>query len=439
MKIGPTTLNPISKKTIASTSLDRIAKEHPVIDTFLKLAVIPSPSIIPGHTQEKEMQTNLEKVRSLYASFFEELGINKDNILVDEAGSLIIFIPGSKGFEDKKPLMLMGHIDIVPGNKDEPLRPINPTLIKYKHEGTLSDWIASDGTTTLGADDKAGLAIIWDVVRKLKKENIPHVPLEIVVSPDEETTCESIGKLASSKLKSKYVVIVDENIEFHIVTGGAGFTDLSIKVKGLKGGHSGEDIHKKDIVSAANILLEILQVLGNGVVEYNPDFSDKPLISKNIYECSFGNTPANAIPREALIKISMRSQSKKAEDAELKRIKKEIKKIEAKYKEKEKNLSIAISVESSDPPWNGNSDSKIALIADKAARNIGHKAIREPAHAFYQANLVSMKKNFYGEKLELIAFGPLHLGLHSTEEKVNIESILETSDWLLEVIKEFSK
>lgn len=419
--------------------LKKIAKEHPIVDTFLKLALIPSPSIIPGHPQEKEMQANLEKARSLYASLFEEIGINKNNMVVDQAGSLIIFIPGSKGLEDKQPLMLMGHIDIVPASKDEPLRQINPTLIRYKHKGVVSNWISTDGTTTLGADDKACLAIIWDVVRRLKLDNIPHVPFEIVVSPDEETTDESVYKLELSKLKSKYAVIVDNEVEFEIVTGCAGYSEISIKIEGLKGGHSGVDIHRKDIVSASDILLEILQVLENGVIEYNPDFPDQPLISKNIYECSLGNNPANAIPREAFVGVSMRSLSKKAEDKELRRIKNEVKQIEAKYKVKEKNLSIRINIERM-PEWNGNTNSNIALLADTAARKIGHSEIyRGPCHGFTQANIIAKKKNYYGERFQPAILGPTHLGLHSTEEKVDIESMLRTSDWLLGIVKEYSK
>lgn len=424
---------------VPDTGLRKFAEDEPVINAFLKLAVVTSPSVVIGHPMQSEIEKALDEVRNLYANMFVDIGVPTENLEIDNGGSLIVRVPGTEGYKDKQPIMLMGHVDIVPANPKDPLRPVRPTLIKYDMGNSLEDFIASDGTTTLGADDKSSLAIIWNTVRRLYEENIPHVPLEIVISPDEESTCASVDKLDRSRLHSKYIIIVDHEEEFNITTGTGGFVDLKININGLQGGHSAVDIDNKDIVSAADLLLELLQIIGNRVIKYHPNFPGQPLISKNISGYGLGDVTVTTIPNSGWITLSIRSLSKKEEDAELERILHELKRIEGKYKPTEPNLQITIKMEKW-PSYEGNNDSPIALVAESAGKKIGHpETYRDQRHWYAQSSQLGNMTNARGEKFEPIIIGPTVLNEHSSNEKQPIHSMLEVDKWLFQIIKDYTQ
>ncbi len=416
--------------------LIQIANENPVVDTFLKLAVIPTPTIRPGHPQENEMKQNMELVRGLTAKLFKDLD-KEITTYVDEHGSLIIQVPGSPEYKNKRPLMFMGHLDIVPADLDDPMRTIHPTLIQYSTNEGLKEFIATDGTTTLGADDKAQVAIIWDIVRRLITEKKPHVPFEIVLAPDEEENSDSLIHLDTSKFKAKHVIVIDDDEAFKITTGCASFVDIKIDISGLRGGHSGSD-NRDDFISASDILIELGSVLGNGVVKWNSEIH-QPLISKNIYECEIKKAPSNAFPTEAHMAISLRSLSKKEQDNELERIKQEIKRVEEKYKNIDNKLEIKIKIEEQYPPWNEDAKSELVKLMEQAAHEIGHSNVKTcPMHGATQANLLVPKRNAYGEEFSAVVVSPNLEALHSVDEKVDWRSMVEVSDWLYKFVQIYS-
>jgi len=424
---------------VPDPKLSKLAEEHPAINAFLKLAMVTSPSIVEGHPMQVEMEKALDEVRNLYANMFVDIGIPKENMAVDEGGSLIMKVPGTKGYEDKQPIMLMGHLDIVPANPKDPMRSVRPTLIKYDMGNGLEDFIASDGTTTLGADDKSSLGIIWNTVRRLYEENVPHVPLEVVISPDEESTCASVDKLDRSKLDSKYIVIVDHEEEFNITTGTGGFVDLRIDVSGLQGGHSAVDTHNKKIVSASDVLLEILNMLGNRVIKFNPKFPKQPLISKNIAGYGLGDVTITTIPNSAWVSLSLRSLSQHEQDKELERIQSKLKYIEEKYKPTEPGLTISTKMETW-PMYEGDNDSPIALVAESAGKKIGHgETYRDQRHWYAQSSQLGNMTNARGENFGPIIIGPQVLNEHSPNEKQPVHSMLEADKWLFQIVKDYTE
>ena len=417
--------------------LIQIANENPAIDTFLNLAVIPTPTVRPGHPQELEMKQNIDLIRNVTANLFMELD-PKATSSVDQYGSLIIKYPGSPKYENRRPLMFMGHLDIVPADLKDPLRQIYPILIN--HPKKSKEYIATDGTTTLGADDKAQVAIIWDVIRRFKSEGKPHVPFEIVLAPDEEEDSNSLIQLDTSKFKAKDVIVVDSDEEFVITTGCASFVDIKIDLSGLKSGHSAVD-DQENYVSASDILADLYQAIGNRVVKWNPELH-QPLISKNVYECEIKKAPSNAFPTEAHMAISLRSLSKKEQDDELERIKQEVKRIGEKYKNY-KNIDgkfeIKIKIEEQYPPLNGSTKSNLVKLVEQAANEIGHTNVKiGPMHGATQANLLVPKRNAYGEEFSAVVVSPNLEELHSVDEKVDWRSMIEVSDWLYKFVQIYS-
>ncbi len=417
--------------------LIEIATNNPVVDTFLKLAIIPSPTIRPGHIKEFEMKQNMGLVRDLTAKLFIELD-PRTTTSVDQHGSLIINTPASPGYEHKRPLMFMGHLDVVPADLDNPLRQVYPTLINHATKDGLKEYIATDGTTTLGADDKAQVAIIWDVIRRSIKE--PHVAYEVVLAPDEEENSDSLINLDTSQFKSKDVIIIDNEEEFEITTGCASYVEIKIDISGLKSEHSAVS-NQDDYISASDILMELYQAIGNRVVKWDTRFQ-QPLISKNIYECEIKRAPTNALPTQGHIALSLRSLNNEEQDNEISRIRKEIERIKEKYKHYKninEKLKINIQVQEQFPPWEGSMDSTLVKLLEQAAHDIGQEKVKiKPEHGASQANLLVPKRNAYGEEFTAVVISPNMEGHHSIDEKVDWKSMVTVSDWLYKFVEVYS-
>lgn len=133
----------------------------------------------------------------------KELGVDDAN--VDEHCYVYGHIPATNGYESRKKLGFIAHMDTVSDFCDHPVTPVvtpdydgkeltlgtsgrvlSPKM--FPHLSTLKGrtLITSDGTTILGADDKAGIAEIMTMIERLNSENIPHGPLSIAFTPDEE-------------------------------------------------------------------------------------------------------------------------------------------------------------------------------------------------------------------------------------------------------------
>lgn len=421
---------------LPAEGLIQIANENPVIDTFLKLAVIPTPTVRPGHPKESEMKENMRLVRQVTAKLFEELHPEITSY-IDKYGSLIIKVPGSKGYEDRQPLMFMGHLDIVPADLDEPTRQIYPVLINHPAKEGIKEYIATDGTTTLGADDKAQVAIIWDIVRRFILEEKAHVPFEIILAPDEEEDSASLIALDTSQSQAKYVIVADDDEAFKITTGCASFVDIKIDISGLRGSHSGID-NRDDFINASDILMELGSVLGNGVVKWNPEIH-QPLISKNIYEYEIKRSPSNALPTEGHMYLSLRSLSKEEQNNELERIRQEVKRIEEKYKLTEKNLEIKIKTDEQFPPWQGSTDNLLVKLLQQAANETEHHSVKIiPSHGASQANHLVSKRNAYAEEFVSVVVGSDLEGLHTVTEKADWRSLVEVSDWLYKFVQMYT-
>ncbi len=416
-----------------------ITDEHPVVRTCLELIRIPSPSIRIGHPKEDEMRRNMADEATLIINKFKELGVpeKKHFISIDEYGSLIIRIPASKGFKDKRALMFVAHMDIVPADLNDPTRPINPRLIIHKTPEGRELYIATDGTTTLGSDDKAGVAVIWEVVRLLTENNIPHGPIEIVISPDEETTNASLYKLDTSKFNAQDVIIVDSFDPFSIAVACSSYASINISIDGLSGGHNGMDA-SKNIPNAVTVLNDLYSKIGDGVIAYDPDFPHVPLVSKTTHEFRVADTPGGAIPSKGSISITLRGRDKNLEDKEIKRIQVAVRDVESKYRKLDGGIKIRMKVLEREPAWLGSPKIPLVQLLERAARDVGHNEIKsEPEHGFTQGNVLYSRTNRFGKKFVPAAVGVKISEAHSTSEKVSVPSMLEAPPWLCRFVELF--
>ena len=212
-----------------------------VFDCFAEVNKVPRPS-------KKE-----EKMIEFLKNFGEGLGLETR---VDEVGNVIICKPATKGYENVPTVILQSHFDMVcEKNADVEFDFLNDPIQTYID----GEWMKAKGTT-LGADDGIGVAMQMAL---LKSDDLQHGPIECVFTRDEETGLTGAEGMKSGFMSGKYLINLDSEDEGQIFVscaGGArtmatydlgltampeGYFTFKVEIKGLTGGHSGDDINKK--------------------------------------------------------------------------------------------------------------------------------------------------------------------------------------------------
>ena len=175
-------------------------------------------------------------------------------VIQDDLNNIIIKNPGTPGYAQSEPVIIQGHLDMVcEKTKDSKHDFTKDPLVLYVEDGFIK---ARD--TTLGADDGIAVAI---ALALLDSKDIPHPPLEVLFTVDEEVAMDGAKEIDLSQLKGKMLINLDSEDE-NVVTvgcaGGATFrmnlsidrkpeagTCLDVTIHGLRGGHSGTEINKQ--------------------------------------------------------------------------------------------------------------------------------------------------------------------------------------------------
>ncbi len=206
---------------------------------------------------------NTKQISDYLVSFAVEHGIR---YIQDALNNVIFFQEGTCGYEDHEPVVLQGHMDMVcEKDADCPLDMAKDGL-EVTHDGI---YVYAKGTT-LGGDD--GIAVAF-ALALLADRSIPHPPLEVIITVDEETGMFGAAGIDLSMLRGRTLVNMDseeEGIFTVSCAGGARGTItlpvqrravygpcVKLTVEGLQGGHSGVEIHKNR-ANANKILGEFL-------------------------------------------------------------------------------------------------------------------------------------------------------------------------------------
>jgi len=240
-----------------------------VIDYFKQINEIPRPS-----GKEEKMVKFLENYAKKHGFKYEKYDFN----------NIIIYKPAKN--ETTKTVVLQAHTDMVCEAEVGYDIDFEVQGIKSIIEG---DWMRAD-RTSLGADDGIGVAMIL----ALLENDFDNVNIEAVFTSEEETTMSGAKNLDCSKLNGKDIIGLDEDVEGRIIVASAGMVELAIKreyslkisegllysmkISGLRGGHSGVDIDK-DRLNAIKLAFEIMS------------YCQRKDISR-----VYGGTKANVIP-----------------------------------------------------------------------------------------------------------------------------------------------
>lgn len=468
---------------------------------FYEITQIPRPS-----KHEEKIVAYLEQFANIHKLPFRK----------DALGNVLISKPASKGNENKPVIILQSHVDMV-CEKNSGIQhnflsdPIQPFI--------ESGWVKAKGTT-LGADDGIGVAMALAI---LEDTTLPLGPVDCLFTIDEETGLTGAFGLQPDFLRGNVLINLDSEDEGEIFIGCAGGKDTVatmnvsytescvnrkayiVAVTRLKGGHSGDDIHRG--------LGNAIKILGNLLNEADSKFS----IGISRFE---GGNLRNAIPREAFASIYVETEKErqflnflKQATAQLKEefattdteitigvdpipnpgfcmetsAKKSLlnaivncpngviawsKDIEGLVEtstnlasvkfEKDKKVEFTTSQRSSFdtakerivaevasvfksegmqvthsdgyPGWMPNVNSTLLSVAEKAYESLfNKKPLVKAIHAGLECGLF-LEKN---PNLDMISIGPTIKGVHSPDERLDIESVNKAWDFLLEVLKNY--
>lgn len=234
---------------------------------------------------------NEKGISDYLLNFGKELGLES---IQDEALNVIIKKPGTPGYENAPTVIIQGHMDMVCEKNNGVEHDFEKDPLKLR---IVDDYIyATD--TTLGADN--GIAVAY-AMAILASNDIPHPPIEVLLTTDEETGMSGAMAIKKENLQGKILINLDNEEEGYLLVSCAGGVRstatlkvdeqeigskklIKINISGLKGGHSGMDIIKER-GNSNKILGRVLKGLVREV-KFN-------LVSLN------GGSKNNAIPREA--------------------------------------------------------------------------------------------------------------------------------------------
>ena len=193
---------------------------------------------------------NTKLISDYLVAFAKEQNLD---YIQDEANNVILFQEGTCGMEDHAPVILQGHMDMVCEKDDDCPIDMAKDGLDIAHDGHC---VFAKGTT-LGGDD--GIAIAY-ALALLADKSIPHPPLEVIITVDEEIGMLGADVIDLSRLKGRMLINLDSEEEgiFTVSCAGGATATLTLPVErravygpcirlavdGLQGGHSGAEIHK---------------------------------------------------------------------------------------------------------------------------------------------------------------------------------------------------
>jgi len=268
-------------------------KTREILDIFEQIAAIPRCS------------KHEEKISGWLQSWARDNGFA---VRADEAGNVVIEVGASEGYEKAPVVVIQGHMDMVCEKTPDSAHDFSKDPIRPVADG---DWLRADNTT-LGADN--GIAIAMGLALATD-EAVPHPPLELLFTVDEEQGLTGAAKLAADFIRGKVLLNIDSEDEGVLTAGCSGGKEIRISlpltfaglpegyrvyrlsVSGLRGGHSGVDIHKHR-ASANRILARLLALARQA--------ADIRLVSIK------GGTAHNAIARDAEACVAFNSADQDA-------------------------------------------------------------------------------------------------------------------------------
>lgn len=355
-------------------------KKERLINTLLDLVRIDSPS---GEEEilAKEIAQRLIRLGAI--------------VEFDNFGNLLARFDGTG-----QPIMFNAHLDTV-----EPGRGVKPIINQ--------ETISSDGTTILGGDAKAGIAAILEALTSLKEGQRNHLPVEVVLTRQEELGLTGATNLDYQKIRAKTGFVFDGDEQVHkLYVSSPGYILLDANITG-RSAHAGVEPEKG--ISAIKIAANILSKLPLGRIDH------ETTLNIGLIE---GGTVRNAVPDKTVIKGELRSRSKQ----KLKQLTSQVKQIFCSELKKHKEARLELTLIKAFDSFYSNLDKPAIQMAVKTLKSLGLKADFIDSGGGTDANF------FHKNGIDVAVVGTGVWESHTTREYVVIPELIQTAEFAEKII-----
>ncbi|WAA11398.1 M20/M25/M40 family metallo-hydrolase [Fervidibacillus halotolerans] len=362
-----------------------------LLDEFLELVQIDSETKDEGHIaavlKEKFSNLGLEVVED-----------DTKEITGHGAGNLICTLKGNNPSAD--PIYFTSHMDTVAPGKN-----IKPSV--------KDGYIVSDGTTILGADDKAGLAVMLEVVRVLKEKNIQHGDIQWIITVGEESGLVGAKAINPELIRAKYGFALDSDGQVGtIVTAAPTQAKIHATIIG-KSAHAGVAPEKG--ISAITVSAKAISKMPLGRID------EETTANIGRFE---GGRATNIVCDRVEILAEARSLVKEKLDRQVETMKRVFEETAS-----EMGAKAEIDVQVMYPSFQFDEDDLVVQVAQQAAETIGLKSHLKKSGGGSDGNI------FAGMGIPTVVLGVGYEEIHTTKERMPIEQLNRLAEYVLSIIQ----
>lgn len=368
--------------------------EKRLVDQFLELVRIDS--------ETKHEEAISEALKALFGGL--GLTVDEDDskaVTGHGAGNLFCELPATKGYEGKDPIFFTAHMDTVtPGKGIQP---------RIDDDG----YIRSDGTTILGSDDKAGLAIMVEAIRILQEKEIPHGPLQFIITVGEESGLVGARAMEACRIKAKYGFALDSDGKVgDICTAAPSQEKIHVAVIG-KSAHAG--VNPEDGISAIQVAGKAIARMPLGRI----DAETTANIGKFI-----GGGPTNIVCDRVDIDAEARSLVPEKLERQVAAMREAFESAAAEFGAKAEFKSELIY-----SGYKYDENDEVVQVSMEAVRRLGLTPRLFHSGGGSDANIF----NGLGFPTVNLAIGYEHI--HTTKEQIPVEALVQATELAVEIIR----
>lgn len=368
-------------------------KRERLVNEFIELVQIDSETKYEG------------EIAKVLKQKFTELGLE---VLEDqakektghEANNLICNLPGN--VKEADTIFFTSHMDTVtPGKK------VKPTI--------QDDYITSDGTTILGADDKAGIAVLLETIRTLKENNIDHGDIQFVITVGEESGLVGAKAIDTNLLQAKYGYALDSDGEVGSLIVAAPYqSKIKAKIYG-KSAHAGVEPEKG--VSAITVAAKAIAQMKLGRIDEettaNISYFHGGKINQTNVVCDY---------------VEIVGEARSLQQVKLKNITEEMKKAFVEVAEQHGG-SAEVEIKEMYPGFQLNNGDPVVQIAQQTATQLGFSTKLLKSGGGSDANIF----NSHGIPTANLAVGYEYI--HTTNERIHIDHLINLTKFIIGIIQ----
>ncbi|WP_156290857.1 M20/M25/M40 family metallo-hydrolase [Oceanobacillus salinisoli] len=369
--------------------------EERLLDEFFELVKVDSET----KYEAKIAEVLTKKLTDLGVDVIEDNSKEKTG---HGAGNLICTLKGNKQGVD--PIYFTSHMDtVVPGNN------IKPSI--------ENGYIVSDGTTILGADDKAGLAAILESIRVLKENDIQYGDIQFVITVGEESGLVGAKALDKSLLHAKFGYALDSNGEVgDIILAAPTQAKVHAVIKG-KTAHAGLEPEKG--ISAITLAAKAISKMPLGRIDEDT--------TANIGRFE-GGKQTNIVVDHVEILAEARSLVPEKMEKQVEKMKEVFEKTAEEY-----GGSADVEINVMYPGFHQNAGDEVVEMARNAAKKLGRESNLLKSGGGSDANIIAG----FGIPTVNLAVG--YEEIHTTNERISVENLVKITELVVEIIQQVSK